>query len=337
MPRKPRIEFEGAVYHVMSRGNRQERIFRDARDYSVFLDTLGESVQRCGWCIHAYALMGNHYHLLLETPEPNLVAGMKWLQGTYTVRHNVRHQLKGHLFQGRYKALLVESADHYFMTLSTYIHLNPARIKGYDFENRKLEAYTYSSYPGYIHKPNRQEWLCVNRVLDCFALEDTPSGRRAYKRQMDKRVLEIRFASEPWRADEHWDHIRRGWYVGGEHFRKDLLKRLDQVFESNRRESYSGGAKFQHGEDEAIKLLEMGLEALGLRLDDLAEQKKGSAAKYAIAWLIRQHTSVPTSWIKERLMMGTATNFASRLKRLEGARRAEWGHQEGCLVKNIKI
>ena len=105
MPRKPRVEFAGAVYHVMCRGDRQEEIFWEDGDRECFLDTLWESCDRTGWQIHAYVLMGNHYHLLLETPEANLVAGMRWFQGTYTARFNARHRVCGHLFQGRYKAL----------------------------------------------------------------------------------------------------------------------------------------------------------------------------------------------------------------------------------------
>ena len=88
MPRKPRIEYKGAVYHVMSRGNRGEAIFRDDSDHETFLETLGQACGRAGWLIHAYVLMGNHYHLLLETPQANLVVGMRWLQSTYTQRFN---------------------------------------------------------------------------------------------------------------------------------------------------------------------------------------------------------------------------------------------------------
>ena len=108
MARKPRIEFPGAIYHVMSLGDRQEAIFREGRDYEVFLETLGEACSKTGWLVHAFVLMDNHYHMLLETPEANLVAGMKWLQGTYTQRFNFRHKVCGHLLQGRYKALLVD-------------------------------------------------------------------------------------------------------------------------------------------------------------------------------------------------------------------------------------
>ena len=103
MPRKPRIEYAGAVYHVMSRGNRQEEIYRDDTDRELFLETLTEVCARTGWVVHACVLLNNH--ILLETPEPNLVVGMKWFQGTYTQRFNARIREWGHLFQGRYKAL----------------------------------------------------------------------------------------------------------------------------------------------------------------------------------------------------------------------------------------
>ena len=92
----------------MSRGDHQEAIYRDDKDRTRFLETLGEACEQTGWRVHAYVLMGNHYHLLLETPEPNLSAGMKWLHGTYTQRFNSRHKVYGHLFQGRYKALNVD-------------------------------------------------------------------------------------------------------------------------------------------------------------------------------------------------------------------------------------
>ena len=105
MARKPRAQFEGATYLVMCRGNHQEPVFKVAKDRERFLDTLGEVSERNGWLIHAFVLMGNHYHLLLETPEPNLVDGMQWLQSTYTQRFNARHRVWGHLFQGRYRAL----------------------------------------------------------------------------------------------------------------------------------------------------------------------------------------------------------------------------------------
>ena len=104
MARKARVEFEGAVYHVLDRGDRREAIFLDDADREGFLATLGEACQRTGWRVHAWVLMRNHYRLLVETPQANLVVGMRWFQTTWTVRFNRRHRLSGHLFQGRYKA-----------------------------------------------------------------------------------------------------------------------------------------------------------------------------------------------------------------------------------------
>jgi REP element-mobilizing transposase RayT len=99
MPRKLRIEYSGAMYHVMSRGDRQDNIYLDEVDRQDFIKTLAEACQKTGWQVHAYCLMSNHYHLVIETPEPNLVAGMAWLQSTYTIRLNHRHKLFGHVFK----------------------------------------------------------------------------------------------------------------------------------------------------------------------------------------------------------------------------------------------
>jgi len=114
MARRPRIEYAGAFYHLISRGDHGEAICRDDEDRKRFLVCMGEVCRRTGWRIYAFVLMTNHYHLLLETPEPNLVAGMKWLQGTYTQRFNRWHNLGEHLFQGRYKVLMIERGQDTF-------------------------------------------------------------------------------------------------------------------------------------------------------------------------------------------------------------------------------
>jgi len=115
MPRKRRVEYAGALYHVMSRGDRREDIFLDDVDRHDFIKTLAESCQKTSWQVHAYCLMRNHYHLVLETPNANLVAGMAWLQSTYTIRLNHRHKLFGHVFSGRYQAQLVEGSGNGYL------------------------------------------------------------------------------------------------------------------------------------------------------------------------------------------------------------------------------
>jgi len=115
MARKVRVEYPGAIYHVMNRGDRREEIFRDDDDRQRFLSTLGEACAKTGWQVHALCLMSNHFHLVIETPQGNLVAGMKWFLGTYTSRFNRRHKLFGHLFSGRYKALIVDGSGNGYL------------------------------------------------------------------------------------------------------------------------------------------------------------------------------------------------------------------------------
>ena len=128
MPRPLRIEYAGARYHVMSRGDRLEAIFYDDADRQEFLRTLGQACLKTGWQVHAYCLMNNHFHLVIETPQPNLSLGMKWLLGTYTQRFNRRHRHWGHLFGGRYKAQLIDGrSPGYLRAACDYVHLNPVQ------------------------------------------------------------------------------------------------------------------------------------------------------------------------------------------------------------------
>ena len=147
MPRKLRIQYEGAIYHLMNRGDHGEDIFLDDDDRELFLKTLGEASLKTEWQVHAWRLMRNHFHLVLETPKANLVDGMKWLLGTYTIRFNRRHKLFGHLFSGRYKALPVDgSGSGYLKSVCDYVHLNPARAK-LIAAKAKLSEFRWSSYP----------------------------------------------------------------------------------------------------------------------------------------------------------------------------------------------
>src|SRR3974390_400463 len=150
MPRQLRVQYPGAIYYVMSRANGKGDLFHNDVDLQDFLKTLAESCQKTGFQVHAYCLMRNHYHLVVETPNANLVAGMAWLQSTYTIRLNHRHKLFGHVLSGRYKALIVDgSGNGYLRSVCDYVHLNPVRAKLLGPEQRLLE-YPWSSYGLYL-------------------------------------------------------------------------------------------------------------------------------------------------------------------------------------------
>ena len=163
MARPLRIEYAGAFYHITSRGNERKEIFKNDQDYERFLTYLETAVQRYKAAIYVYCLMSNHYHLLLETPMGNLSQIMRHINGAYTTYYNTKRKRAGHLFQGRYKAILVE-ADEYKGELSRYIHLNPVRaaITG------RPEEYQWSSYQYYIGKKKTPKWLTVDYVLSHF-------------------------------------------------------------------------------------------------------------------------------------------------------------------------
>ena len=166
MPRKIRVEYPDAVYHVMSRGNRRESIFLDDVDRQDFLKTLAEACLKTGWQVHAYCLMNNHFHLVVETPNANLVAGMRWLLSTYSIRLNHRHKLSGHVFSGRYKALVVDgSGNGYLKTACDYVHLNPVRAHLLKPEEL-LTGYPWSSLGWFAAaREHRPSWMRVDRLL----------------------------------------------------------------------------------------------------------------------------------------------------------------------------
>ena len=204
---KLRVEYPGAIYHVMNRGDRREPIFRDDDDRRRFLGTLGEACAKTGWQVHALCLMSNHFHLVVETPKANLVAGMKWFLGTYTARFNRRHKLFGHLFSGRYKSLIVDgSGNGYLKTVCDYVHLNPARAKLLTPE-QPLGEYRWSSWPEYLKSPGkRPAWLRVDRLLGNIGFPKTV--RRV---SWAGKALESRRAAEDGGS---FKAIRRGWFLG---------------------------------------------------------------------------------------------------------------------------
>ena len=175
MARPLRITYPGAFYHITSRGNERKNVFKSKRDREKFLEYLESASQRYDAAVHAYCLMDNHYHLLMETPSGNLPQIMRHINGAYSTYFNVKRQRSGHLFQGRYKAILID-IDEYAKELSRYIHLNPVRAKAVETP----EEYDWSSYQFYIGRQKPPEWLYRDFILDYFG-EKVSTAQKQYQ------------------------------------------------------------------------------------------------------------------------------------------------------------
>jgi putative transposase len=176
MPRPLRVQLAGGLYHIGARGNRGQKIFVDETDYKRFLELLAVAMERFQWRCHAYCLMPNHFHLVIETSEPNISGGMQRLNGTYAQWFNVRHGYEGHLFQGRFFSELIESA-HHLLELSRYIVLNPVRAG----LCRDAGGWPWSSYRAFVGEVRRASFLTVGWLLRLFGSEP-PRARERFRR-----------------------------------------------------------------------------------------------------------------------------------------------------------
>lgn len=297
MPRPLRIEYAGAIYHLMNRGDRREPIFLDDQDRRTFLRTLHEACEKTGWEIHAYCLMANHFHLVAETPQPNLVAGMKWLLGTYTGRFNRRHQFFGHVFSGRYKSLVIDGrSPGYLRAACDYVHLNPVRA-GLVAVEQSLSAFPWSSYPLYLSRRRRPAWLRVDRLLGEHGIQaDSTEGRGEFRRRMEKRRREEA-------APEVEAALRRGWRLGAADFLERLTEKLGRRGQAHELASQRG----ETDRERAERIVREGLEALGWSETELRRQPKAHPQKVKLARALRRQTPVTRPWIANRLAMGSAS------------------------------
>ncbi len=208
MARPLRIEYPGAYYHVTSRGNERKAIFRDDQDREKFLDLLKRTVEEFQLRLHCYVLMVNHYHLLVETPEGGLNRALRYLNGVYTQSFNRRHHRVGHLFQGRYKAILVEK-ESYLLELSRYVHLNPWRLK----KGQDPFTYGWSSLRAYVGQMTLPKWLTTTEVLSYFGSK----GKRGYE---DFVVEGMRNGFKT-----PWEEVRGQVVIGSENFVEEVAEK----------------------------------------------------------------------------------------------------------------
>jgi putative transposase len=220
MPRKPRIEYSGAFYHVIVRGNQKQRIFKDQADFQKYLLLLTAYKNRTGSRIYAYILMHNHVHLLIETADIPLSKVMQGLNQTYTMYYNRKYRTVGHLFQGRYKAILCDR-EAYLLGLLKYIQRNPLRAKIVD----RLDAYPWSSHHAYSGRDNPLGLVDTDQVLRMFS-ENKTRARRKYRD----------FMTDSETLDRHAVYATIDQRLqGGEHFLDEVQKRFEQKVERGRR------------------------------------------------------------------------------------------------------
>ena len=305
----------------MARGDGGKVIFEDDEDAKAFLFRLGEVCQSHGWRVHAWVLMSNHFHLLLETPEANLVTGMKWLLGTFSQGWNFRRLRRGHVWQGRYKSVPVSAqvdSPYYFRIVADYIHLNPARaglvgVGG----GKRLISYAWSSLPDYA-RGSGAEWLCFDRVLGAFDLSKDGRGRRAYVAWLEARAQNGNGEID----QEATKALRRGWYLGEPSFGDRLRSLVEKG--KNRKLVGKDPLVAKYDEDEAEDLVARFSQKLGLPegIGELCELRKGDERKVKIAVLVKQRTSVSNRWISERLGMGHVSSVSRLVGEFKKSRKA---------------
>jgi len=273
MARPLRIEYEGAVYHVTARGNERKDIFFSKIDYDKFLRYLKEAKKKYNILIHCYVLMSNHYHLIIETPEGNLSRAMHFINGSYTTYINIKKKRSGHLFQGRYKSILVDN-DNYLLELSRYIHLNPLRAGIIE----KPGQYQYSSYSSYVKK-RRSELLTRELVLGLLTCRNG-NAKNEYQRFVESAIGQ--------ELDNPIENVYGGIILGNARFIKEVLRRIKD--EHLRKETVANRKELRafFGTEEVMKTV---LTYYNMNINDIMANKLTEQKKIAI-YLMKEMTGV---------------------------------------------
>jgi len=295
MARKPRIEYAGAVYHVLNRGNYRRDLFETAGAAEAFVSCLGDACERMGWRVHGYCLMRNHYHLALETPRGNLVSGVHWLQSTFGNRFNRYRGERGRAFQGRYQAILVQPGVH-LARLVDYLHLNPVRARIVALE--QLAQFRWSSYRVFLRgAKERPEWLvCTEWLRSHGELADTAAGWRSYAEH-----LAWLMADEGRQKEAAFDRMSRGWALGDEEWQRAVAKDFK---DKEQAADWGGEEVAELNRLHWRERLERGAAAIGASLLGAAAESKSAPWKIALAAWLKRGSSVPNRWISEHLHMG---------------------------------
>jgi len=289
MPRRLRIEFEGAIYHVMARGNGRQRIVLDDRDRERLLDDLRRTVLRCEWELTAIVFMGNHLHLLIKTSRPNLALGMQQFLSSYARWHGQRRRRVGHLFQGRYRAEMIEDEAYYWI-VSRSFHLNPVRAGLVD----QPSSWPWSSYPGYVRPTSRLPWVAYDRLLSAWRGEHGGSDPAwAYRHFVEAGLKNPPLSPFP--------EAFGGWVLGSEWFLGQLRELAGPVV----CDPPAPDARQLAGCD-AETIFRAVSEHYGLDRSALAQRGDPHIARAVAAWLCRRHSEVPLRELAPRLGLSRA-------------------------------
>ena len=314
MARKPRIQYAGACYHVLNRGNYRGDLFETAGAAQAFLDCLGEACERMGWLLHAYCLMRNHYHLALETPRGNLVAGVHWLQSTFGNRFNRYRGERGRAFQGRYQAILVEPGIH-LAQLVDYIHLNPVRAQIVVLD--QIGQFRWSSLRRFASgAAGRPEWLVCEEWLQARGgMTDSRAGWTSYHEH-----LAWLMADEGRQKAAAFERMSKGWAIGSPGFQKATLKDFQEMTWAK---DWGGDEIDELNRLHWIDLLNHGARTIGHSLEEAKTVPKSSAWKIALAVWMKRRSSVPNRWLGEQLQMGAPDAVSRYVGETNQGRRPE--------------
>lgn len=304
MTRPLRIDYPHAFYHVTCRGNEQKDIFRDDNDRRVFLEKLQASLAIYQVRLHAYVLMSNHFHLIAQTPKANLSEFMRHFNISYTAYFNRRHRRVGHLYQGRFKAIVVE-ADSYLLELSRYVHLNPVRLRGMKGQGLRerlkyLEAYRWSSLEGYLHGLKKKHWVVYDEVLGYVG-----GSRKKYARFVEEGLE--RGYSTPWED-------LQGQVVLGEESFWERLREKCQPAPGSAREQPSLGMLERMEPKEVLK---EAAKYFNVKVEELARKRSRYRDERALVMeMMHRHGRARQSEIGELLGRLNYTQVSRERKRL---------------------
>ena len=297
MPRPKRIHYEGAVYHVTSRGNERRKIVMNDADRWMFIRLLGEMVEENGVLCHAWVLMDNHYHLMLETPSANLSTAMKHLNAQYTQKFNKKHYRNGHLFQGRYKAIIVEK-DSYLKELSRYVVLNPVRARMV----KHPKDWKWSSYRATAGFDRAEKWLEVDWLLGQFGKE-RKKAQKSYRTFVEEGMG---------KKEKPWDDLYSRIYLGGKEF-------LDKVHEVGQRHKHLDVPKYQKHvvKQDPKEVLEKVGRMYGEKPEEILRAgKRESEARDMAIYLLKRKSGMSSKAIGMKMGVGESA-VGNRLMKIK--------------------